>query len=143
MGPIFAIKRIVKFWSILHERQQHVMVFRESAARLAPQLWHLATQLLSYSATRCLSFFLCEMRTEIFHHAASLLSKYSEYSEADLSHVVTKLLNQKANLTEALGVNAQFGGLMQATYDEMMESGVYELKSGGFLVFIAYVLHVL
>eukprot|EP00435_Cladocopium_sp_Y103_P059943 s618_g21.t1 len=72
-----------------------------------------------------------DMRADIFHHASSLLLKYGEYSEADLTHEVSRLLSEKANLTEALGVSAQLGGVMQATYEEMMESGVFELKSFG------------
>jgi len=74
------------------------------------------------------------MRADIFH-ASSLLLKYGEYSEANLTHEVSRLLSEKTNLTEALGVSAQLGSVMQATYEEMMESGVFELKSysSGFL----------
>ncbi|CAL1155040.1 unnamed protein product [Cladocopium goreaui] len=70
------------------------------------------------------------MRADIFH-ASSLLLKYGEYSEANLTHEVSRLLSEKTNLTEALGVSAQLGSVMQATYEEMMESGVFEMKSKG------------
>lgn len=80
-----------------------------------------------------MSILVVKMRADFFSHASSLLSRFSEYSEADLTHEASKLLSEKANLTEALGVSAQFGGLMQATYEEMVESKTFEMPSGGFL----------
>ena len=78
-----------------------------------------------------------QMRADIFH-ASSLLLKYGEYSEANLTHEVSRLLSEKTNLTEALGVSAQLGSVMQATYEEMMESGVFEMKSKGILVQLSH-----
>eukprot|EP00438_Fugacium_kawagutii_P007727 Skav217315 [mRNA] locus=scaffold3163:222198:224342:+ [translate_table: standard] len=89
-------------------------------------------RVLSTFRKRCLLSILVavKMRADIFHHGLRLLlSKFS--AEADLTHELSKLLSEKANLTEALGVSADFGGLMQATYEEMVESNVLEMPSQG------------
>jgi len=63
-------------------------------------------------------------------HVSSLLSKYAEYSEAELTRQMSQLLSSKANLTEALGVSAELGGMIQAWSEELMDSKVLELDSG-------------
>ena len=74
------------------------------------------------------------VETEMFH-VSSLLSKYAEYSEAELTRQMSQLLSSKANLTEALGVSAELGGMMQATYEELKHLKPMRVPSRFFDVF--------